>query len=111
MFIMIILALLLVAFGLMKFFFVKRAATITLIIALVVSTIFTVSLWLNYKASFGEQDGIAVSNKVSYWIITDSIRWSQELFVDYFIYSLVVTILIASIMVISYSANKQTKIA
>jgi hypothetical protein len=108
MFILITLALLLITFGFLKFFSVKRPLTITLIVSLVISTISTISLWLNYKASFGEQDGIAISNKISYWIITDGTRWTQELFMDYFIYALVVTILIALLMVVSFSANKRT---
>lgn len=56
---------------------VKNSLTITLIVGLVISTISTISLWMNYKTSFGEQDGIAISNKISYWIITDGTRWSQ----------------------------------
>jgi hypothetical protein len=63
------------------------------------------------QASFGEQDGIAISNKFSYWIITDSVRWSQELFMDYFIYALGVTTLIAVLIVIIFSVSKRTRIA
>ncbi|MCT8137859.1 hypothetical protein H1D32_08890 [Anaerobacillus sp. CMMVII] len=111
MFILSSLALLLVIFALFKFFSVKRPLTTTLIVCLVFSTISTISLWFNYKASFGEQDGIAISNKLSYWIITDSVRWSQELFMDYFIYALVVTILIAVLIVIIFSVSKRTRIA
>jgi hypothetical protein len=110
-FILITLALLLVTFGMVMFFSVKRPLTITLIVGLVISTISTISLWLNYKASFGEQDGIAISNKISYWIITDGTRWSQELFMNYFIYFFVITILIALLMIISFFANKRTRIA
>ncbi|MEH7379962.1 hypothetical protein V7138_05715, partial [Bacillus sp. JJ1533] len=105
------LALLLVTFGLLKVFSVKQPLTITLIVGLVISTISTISLWLNYKASFGEQDGIAISNKISYWIITDGTRWSQELFLDYFVYALVVTTLIALLMIINFFTNKRTRIA
>jgi hypothetical protein len=111
MFILITLSLLLVTFGLSKYFSVKRPLTITLIVGLVISTISTISLWLNYKASFGEQDGIAISNKISYWIITDGARWSQDLFMNYFIYALVVTILIVLLMLLSFFANKRTRIA
>jgi preprotein translocase subunit SecF len=108
MFILTILALLLVTFGLLKVFSMNRPLTITLIVSLVISTISTICLWLNYKASFGEQDGIEVSNKISYWIITDGTRWTQELFMDYFIYALVVTIIIALLMIVSFSVNKRT---
>ncbi|GGM38510.1 hypothetical protein GCM10011351_25740 [Paraliobacillus quinghaiensis] len=111
MFVMIAFSMLLVIFGLSKFFSVKRPLTLTLIVGLVISTISTISLWLNYKGSFGEQDGIAISNKISYWIITDGTRWSQDLFMDYFIYAFVVSILIVLLMLISFLANKRTRIA
>lgn len=111
MFILISAALLLVTFGLVKYFSVKRALTVTLIVGLVLSSISTISLWLNYKASSGDQDGIAISNQLSYWIITDSVRWSQELFLDYFIYALVVTVLIALLIGITFYSSKQTRIA
>jgi hypothetical protein len=110
MFLLTTLALLFVTFGLLKFLSVKRPLTFTLIVGLVISTIST-SLWLNYKASFGEQDGIAIANKISYWIITDGTRWTQELFMDYFIYALIVTILIALLMIISFFTYKRTRIA
>lgn len=109
MFILTTFALILATFGLLKFFSVDRPLIITLIVSLVISIISTICLWLNYKASFSEQDGIAISNKISYWIITDGTRWSQDLFRDYYIYSLVVTILIALIIIISLFANKRTR--
>ncbi|WP_226679984.1 hypothetical protein [Sutcliffiella horikoshii] len=111
MFILISAALLLLTFGLVKYFSVKRPLTVTLIVGLVLSSISTISLWLNYKASSGNHDGIAISNQLSYWIITDSVRWSQELFLDYFIYALVVTVLIALLIGITFYSNKQTRIA
>ncbi|MFC4323201.1 hypothetical protein [Litchfieldia salsa] len=104
------LTLLLVTFGLLKFFSVKRPLTITLIVGLAISTVSTISLWLNYKASFDGQDGIAITNKISYWIITDGTQWSQELFMDYFIYFLSVTILITVMVIISVSTKKRTRV-
>ncbi len=111
MFILIALALLVGIFLLLKYMSVKRPLTITLIVGLLISIISTISLWFNYKASFGGQDGIGISNKISYWLITDDPRWSQELFMDYFIYSLVVTILIALLMTISLLASKRSKLS
>lgn len=111
MFILISAALLLISFGLVKYFSVKRPLTVTLLVGLVLSSISTISLWLNYKASGGDQDGIAISNQLSYWIITDSVRWSQELFLDYFIYALVVTVLLALLIGITLFPKKQTRIA
>lgn len=111
MFILMTLTLLLATFVVSKFFSAKRPLMITLIVAILISSISTISLWMNYKASLGEQDGIAISNKISYWIITDGTRWSQDLFMDYFISALVVTILIVLLMIISFFTNKRKKIA
>ncbi|MBM7661098.1 multisubunit Na+/H+ antiporter MnhB subunit [Bacillus mesophilus] len=108
MFIILTLALLIITIGLLKFFSVKRPLAITLFVGLVISTISTISLWLNYKASFGEQDGISISNIISYWIITDGTQWTQELFMDYFIYALIVNILFTLLVIITFFANKRT---
>ncbi|KPB03765.1 hypothetical protein AAV98_15805 [Bacillus sp. CHD6a] len=110
MFILITAAFLLVTFRLVTYFSVKHPLTITLIIGLVISSISSISLWLNYKASTGEQDGISISNLISYWIITDSVRWTQELFMDYFIYAMVVTIFTALLIAFTFYFNKQTRI-
>lgn len=94
---------LLFIFTLLKIFSVKYALRFTLIIGLCMTLFTSISLWFNYKASFGEQDGIAISNKMSYWIITDGKRWSQELCMNYFIYSssilLLLVVLIGTVFV------------
>ena len=106
MFLLFIFVLLAVTFLLLKSFSVKQPFTITLIFSFVLSLISTISLWSNYKEIFGEQDGIAISNQISYWIITDGIYWSHSLFFDYFIYSLLVSILIILIIIISFFIKK-----
>lgn len=109
MFILLTLVFLSIIYVLLKYFSVKYSLSITFAIGLIISVISTISLWLNYKASFGEQDGIAISNKISYWLITDNYSWSQQLFMDYFIYALVTTILLFVFMVSPYIINKRRK--
>ena len=102
-------AFLVVLFMMLRTLAIKRPLTITLGVGFIASSIASVSLWFNYKSSLGEQDGIAISNKISYWLITDEVRWTQELFMDSFMYSLVITILISAFMVIGSFTGKPRK--
>ncbi len=64
----------------------------TILIIFLFSILANVSLAQNYTQSLipGIQDGIGISNKLSYWIITDAgwgSHWSKELFKTAYNYS------------------------
>jgi hypothetical protein len=96
--ILLTMVLLAVLYIFLRFFAVNHALLFISGISLFVSILSTISLWFNYKASFGEQDGIAISNRISYWLITDEIPWSQKLFLNYLITSFILTILIFTLL-------------
>ncbi len=108
-FLLSLLVLLSVIFLLLKKFSIKRPLFISLTVAFIISFFSSISLWFNYEASFGEQDGIGISNQISYWIITDGTQWSQALFRDYFLYSLIVSILIVSFLIVDLFTYKRRK--
>jgi len=57
----------------------------------------------NYTKSLipGVHDGIGISNKIAYWIITDDHTWSAELFLNY--YDRSTTLLIIAILLFVFS--------
>lgn len=65
------------------------------------SLIVTICLGLNYLETYSYQDGIAISNFISYWIIGED-YWSTQLFRSYFNYSLIISIALT----IMYSIQK-----
>lgn len=68
----------------------------TLLVPFMVSILANVSLAQNYSQSLipGIQDGIGISNKLAYYIITDDgwgINWSKELFKRVYDYSIIIS--------------------
>jgi hypothetical protein len=83
-------------------------------IAIGLSLIAAVCLAQNYSQSLipGIQDGIAISNMVSYWIIGED-GWSQELFKQWFVGFTIISILftIAYPIVLTVESKAGRKIA
>jgi len=75
----------------------------TTLIFLLLSITANISLAQNYTKSLipGVHDGIGISNKIAYWIITDDHTWSAELFLNY--YDRSTTLLIIAILLFVFS--------
>lgn len=78
--------------------FYKRQGTVSrpIFILLLFSIITSISLAENYISSLIPQinDGIGVSNDLAKWIITDDVRWTHELFKQYYISSVNISLLL-----------------
>jgi hypothetical protein len=86
----------------------------TTLVMLLFSIIANVSLAQNYTHSSipGAWDGIGISNKIAYWIITDSdwgMRWSVELFKKFYETSVTVMILVTILFVLSMVLETRIK--
>ncbi|MCB8817497.1 hypothetical protein [Desulfosporosinus shakirovi] len=78
----------------------------TMLVLSLVSIMANISLAQNYTHSLlpGVHDGIGISNKIAYWIITDDDwrnRWSVELFKMFYDRSAILLILVISMLVLS----------
>lgn len=100
---------LLVLFFAFRFFKVKRPFAKVILVAFGISLVVDICLAQNFTASLipGAYDGIAISNSVAYWIITDDVRWTSLLFKRYFEGALLVSFLF--LLVFSISLLKERR--
>lgn len=76
---------------------VKQAFDLAFGLSFVIAHTATINLWLNYKDSLSKQVGISIRNQISYWIITDNVVWTQTLFLNYFYYALIISLIMIGV--------------
>ena len=82
----------------------------TMLVLALLSITANISLAQNYTHSLvpGVNDGIGISNKIAYWIITDDNwgnRWSVELFKTFYDRSSIILLLVIILLVISIAVE------